>query len=95
MVLGRRRVGDDLRRHSRRRSRRPARFFIAIGVTEVIGSTPSTSTSFSCSTKDEDGVQLALQMRDVVFGDRDAREPRDAADRLLVDRHEGFPHGAR
>ena len=27
------------------------RFFIAIGVTEVIGSTPATSTSFSCSTK--------------------------------------------
>ncbi len=36
------------------------------GVTEVIGSTPSTSTSFSCSTKDEDGVELALQMRHVL-----------------------------
>src|SRR5215475_14492771 len=28
-----------------------ARFFITIGITEVIGSTPSTSTSESCSTK--------------------------------------------
>jgi hypothetical protein len=27
------------------------RFFISIGVTEVIGSTPSTFTSESCSTK--------------------------------------------
>jgi hypothetical protein len=29
-----------------------ARFFIAMGVTDVIGSTPSTFTSPSCSTKE-------------------------------------------
>ena len=50
-VLAGGRVGDDFRRLIAARSPRPALFFIVIAITEVIGSTPSTSTSFNCSTK--------------------------------------------
>ena len=39
------------RRRFRRRFTSSFRIFIAMGVTEVIGSTPATSTSASCSTK--------------------------------------------
>ena len=62
-----------------------------MGVTEVIGSTPSTSTSLSCSTKDEDGVELALEVRHVLVRDRDARQMRDAPNRFLIDRHGSQP----
>ena len=56
-----------------------SRFFISIGVTEVIGSTPSTFTSESSSTKVEHGVQFALQMGNFGLGDRNPRQMRDAA----------------
>ena len=42
--------------------------------------------------KGQDGVELALQMRDLVVGDGDARQMRDAADGGGVDGH-GSPDG--
>jgi hypothetical protein len=57
-----------------------SRFFIAIGITEVIGSTPSTSTSDNCSTKAEDGVEFAFHARGFVIGDRNAGQVRNAFD---------------
>ena len=64
-----------------------ARFFIAIGVTEVIGSTPSTFTSCKLLDEGEHGVDLVLEMLDLVLGHRDAGEMRDAADGGGVDGH--------
>ena len=48
-------------------------------MTEVIGSTPSTSTAFERLDEGEDGVDLVLQMRRLRFAHADAREMRDAA----------------
>ena len=64
-----------------------SRFFIAIGVTEVIGSTPSTFTSCKLLDERQDGVELVLQMLDLILGDRDARQMRDAADGCGIDGH--------
>jgi hypothetical protein len=67
-----------------------SRCFIAIGITETIGSTPSTFTSESCSTKRQHGVELALQVLDLVVGNRDARQMRDAADGGGIDGHKNL-----
>ena len=67
-----------------------ARFFIAIGVTEVIGSTPSTFDLLQLLDEGEHGVELALQMLDLALGDGDARQMRDAADGIGVDGHENL-----
>ena len=64
-----------------------ARFFISIGVTEVIGSTPSTSTSDELLDEGQDGVELAPAGARLVVGDRDAREMRDAAHGVGIDGH--------
>ncbi len=65
-----------------------SRFFIAIGVTEVIGSTPVDVDLLQLLDEGQDGVELALQMLDLLLGDRDAGEMRDAADGGGVDGHE-------
>ena len=57
-----------------------ARFFISIGVTEVIGSTPSTSTSDNCSTNASMAFSSPCKMRNLGLGDRDPRQMRDTAD---------------
>ena len=59
-----------------------------IGMTEVIGSTPETSTALKLLDEGEDGVDLALQMRNLRVGHGDAREMRDAADGGLIDGHD-------
>ena len=66
-----------------------ARFFISIGVTEVIGSTPSTFDLRQLLDEGQHGVELALEMLDLVLGDRDARQMRNTADGGGVDGHEG------
>ena len=62
-------------------------FFIVIGVTEVIGSTPSTLTSDKLLDKSEHGVEFALEMLDFILGHGDAGEMRNAADGIGVDGH--------
>ena len=64
-----------------------ARFFISIGVTEVIGSTPVDVDLGQLLDEGQDGVELALKVLDLLLGDRDAREMRDAADGSGVDGH--------
>ena len=63
------------------------RIFIAIGVTDVIGSTPVTSTSDKLLDESQHGVELARKMLDLVLGNRDARQMRDPADGLGVNGH--------
>ena len=72
-----------------------ARFFIAIGVTEVIGSTPSTLTSCNCSTKASMALSSPLQVLDLVLGDGNARQMRDAADGVGVDGHANLKECSR
>ncbi len=64
-----------------------SRIFIAIGVTDVIGSTPSTSTSPSCSTKARMALSSPRKALDLVLGDRNARQMRHAADGIGIDGH--------
>ena len=64
-----------------------ARIFIAIGVTEVIGSTPLDVHLGQLLDEGQDGVELAPQMLDLIFGHGDAGEMRDAADGVGVDGH--------
>ena len=60
---------------------------MAIGVTEVIGSTPSTFDLRQLLDKGQHGVQLALQMRNLGLGYRDPRQMRDTADGVGIDGH--------
>jgi hypothetical protein len=64
-----------------------SRFFIAIGVTEVIGSTPSTVHLLQLLDERQDAVELVLQMLDFILGNRDTRQMRDAADGCGIDGH--------
>ena len=63
------------------------RFFISIGVTEVIGSTPSTLTSVELLDKGQHGIDLALQVRHFLVLDRDPRQMRDPPGRGCIDCH--------
>ena len=64
-----------------------ARFFIAMGVTEVIGSTPVDVDLRQVLDEGQHGVDLVLEVLDLVLGNRDAREMGDAADGCGVDGH--------
>ena len=64
-----------------------------MGVTEVIGSTPSTSTRGELFDKGQNGVELAAQILDLIVGNRDTRQMRDTADGGGVDGHECWPNG--
>ena len=68
-----------------------ARFFITIGVTDVIGSTPSTLTSDELRDKRQDRVQFPAQMLDLPVRDRDPGEMGNPANGRRVDRHECTP----
>src|SRR4051812_9388729 len=90
VVLGRGRVLDDrlrvspvrdhvralLHRHRRDRGHRLDAF--DVDLVELLD-------------ESQDGVELALQMRDILLGHRNARETRNAADRLLIDGHKRVP----
>ena len=65
-----------------------SRIFIAIGVTEIIGSTPVDIHLAELLDERQHGVELALQVLDLVIGDRDARQMRDAADGGGIDGHQ-------
>jgi hypothetical protein len=64
-----------------------ARFFISIGVTEVIGSTPRHVDLVQLLDETEDRVQFALHPRRFFVGDGDAGEFGDALDGGKVDGH--------
>jgi hypothetical protein len=73
-----------------------SRIFIAIGVTDVIGSTPSTFIHLrELLDKRQHGVELALEMLNFILRDRNAREMRDAADGCGIDGHAGLTIMAR
>ena len=59
-----------------------------IGMTEVIGSTPATSTALSASTKERIALISPCRCGSLGVADGDARQMRDAADGGLIDRHE-------
>ena len=63
------------------------RFFITIGVTEVIGSTPVDIDLGKLLDERQDGVDLAPQMLDLVVGNRNPRQMRDAADGRGINGH--------
>ena len=64
-----------------------SRFVMRIGMTEVIGSTPVDVDLVELLDEGRMALSLALQMRHLVFGHRDAGQMRDAADGRLIDRH--------
>ena len=72
-----------------------SRFFIAIGVTEVIGSTPVDIHLGQLLDERQHGVELALQVLDLIVRDRDARQMRDAADGCGIDGHENLVFAQR
>ena len=64
-----------------------SRIFIAIGVTDVIGSTPVDIDLAELLDEGQDGVELALKVFHLILGDRDPRQMRNAADGIGVDGH--------
>ena len=63
------------------------RIFIAMGVTDVIGSTPVDIDLRQLLDEGQHGIELARKMPDLVFGDRHARKMRDAANGFGVNGH--------
>ena len=64
-----------------------SRFFIAIGVTEVIGSTPIDIDLGQLLDEGEDRVQLAAQMLHLAVGDSDTGQMGNSANGRRIDRH--------
>ena len=69
------------------------RFFIAIGVTDVID--PRDVDLRQLLDESEDGVELAPKVLDLLLGDRNAGQVRDAADGCGVDGHGASQFAAR
>ena len=70
------------------------RFFIAIGVTDVIDS-PRDVDLRQLLDESEDGVELAPKVLDLLLGGRNAGQVRDAADGCGVDGHGASQFGRR
>ena len=64
-----------------------ARFFIVIGVTEVIGSTPVDVDLRELLDERQHGVEFALQMLDLLVGDRNPGEMGNTSDGCGINGH--------
>ena len=64
-----------------------SRIFIAMGVTEVIGSTPVDIDLRELFDKRQNGIELALEIVHLLLGNRNAGEMGNAADGIGINGH--------